>query len=137
MSPHRTLYELQCLVVKGKKCFDSEKVDSYFIAGVTSTIHIILPIMFTVFLSILILMKKLDIGTYIPALPIFTKLYATILDWKLFKLYTTDPKERKTTWNKKKEDLIAEQDTNERVINLSMINEAALESSFQVRIIII
>ena len=82
-------------------------------------------------------MKKLDIGTYIPALPIFTKLYATILDWKLFKLYTTDPKERKTTWNKKKEDLIAEQDTNERVINLSMINEAALESSFQVRIIII
>ena len=104
----------------------------WLLTCLTSYIHVALPMLFTMFLSLLVIAKKLDIGTYVPVLPIFTKLYATILDWQLFKMYMTDPKVRSTPWNQKKEDLIDKKDTNERVINLSMINEAALESSFQV-----
>ena len=68
----------------------------------------------------------------IPTLPIFTKLYACILDFKMFSMFKKDPKERDTTWNTLKADLVKQKELNQIAINLSMINEDTLESGFQV-----
>ena len=77
--------------------------------------------------------EKPSIASKTPTLPIFTKLYACFLDYKQFLMYMKETSKRNISWNERLNEIKEKQEINQRVINLSMINEASLESGFQVK----
>ena len=66
------------------------------------------------------------------ALPIFTKMNAFIWDYRLYEMNLQEASTRNEVWTHDKTKIENENENNQDSINLSMINEAALESGFQV-----
>ena len=54
-----------------------------------------------------------------------------IIEWKMFGLHTTRNPEDNESYNKKMEELLEEEDKNQKIETFSMISETAIESVFQ------
>ena len=63
--------------------------------------------------------------------PFITKTKKMIIEWRMFGLYTKRNPEDNESYNKKMEELQAEEDKNQKIETFSMISETAIESVFQ------
>ena len=63
--------------------------------------------------------------------PFITKTKQMIIEWKMFGLHATRNPEDNESYNKKMEELLEEEDKNQKIETFSMISETAIESVFQ------
>ena len=95
-------------------------------------IHIILPFLFSViFLFTMLKSELVTCNLFLLLklpLPPLSKLYKTIIEWKLF---GNNKNIEDSNYEKRKTDLLKELEDQKTITTISMILEAGLESSFQ------
>ncbi len=123
----------------GENCFENEqrfreKPSEWTLAGVISTIHYVLP-----FLMSFLIWLIYELGQSCGAVKIFnlplpplTKFFRFLCDIKLYKNYA-DRNNIKTEaeFENDKKTILEEISSHENIVNLSLIIEASVESSFQ------
>ena len=100
--------------------------------GIVIAAHIIMPFVSIIcFFGLFILHKTIKIDWFLPLkIPLtpLTKIYETILDWKIFLNYTD---KQKGSYERKNENLKKKVAEHQILTNLSLILESSFESSFQ------
>ena len=123
----------------GENCFEKEErfteSNDWNIAGIVCSFHCILPFFLQFILwEVLQIGKDCDLRAFsnLP-LPFVTRVYKFMFDWELFKIYKQprDKRDEETKYEEDKIKAIGKIDAYENIVNLSLIIEASVESSFQ------
>ena len=110
-----------------KEAFD------WSLAGRITAAHCIIPFVFTVLVATLLSLNvKKEFDFWVYPLPPITRLHKIICDWKLFRINMKDQSiQESTSIRKNKIKWIRKLEINNAVINISVLIEASMESTFQ------
>ena len=124
------------------QCLDAENLvssEEWSLRGYISAGHIMGPVIFILVCGIVDFRFDPSVNPIILLFyficnlhfPFITKTKKMIIEWRMFGLYTKRNPEDNESYNKKMEELQAEEDKNQKIETFSMISETAIESVFQ------
>ena len=126
---------------KQASCFENEQrfqdTNDWVIAGTVSSLHCVLPFVFS-FIIGAILIKHLGcalVSIFMFPIPFLTKMYSFICERKLFNVLAwqerNKDKESEVKYEREKKTILDSISSHDHVVNLSLIIESSVESSFQ------
>ena len=121
----------------GGDCFEQEErfrdnTNEWFIAGVIGIVHCVLPIVMSLVLwTIYECGQSSSFSIFNLPLPFLSQLKRFLCDIELYKLYANRNEETEKDFETKKMSILNQISSHEHIVNMSLILEASLESSFQ------
>lgn len=137
LNPTACMEKLRNAEKIGGACFEKEErfrdnTKEWFIAGVIGIVHCVLPIAMSLVLwTIYECGQSTSFSIFNLPLPFLSKLKRFLCDMELYKLYANRNKETEKDFEMKKMSILNKISSHEHIVNMSLILEASLESSFQ------
>ena len=137
----KDLYSVDCqdallqIRIKNQDCLDLNNFyklseEEWVKTAIVSIVHVVLPILFSfIFFPIHECGSWSKLSIFRIPIPIISKPYRNWWDWKLFKIMKVQ--ERQEEKARKKKEIGKEIEKQDDLINLSLLTEASMESSFQ------
>ena len=135
---NRCMDNLRKIERLGENCFENEQrfrenPEEWNLAGVISAVHFFLPFLMSFLIWIIIELGRNcgEVEIFHLPLPPLTKFYRFLCDIKLYKNYADRNAKTETEFENKKKSILEKISSHENIVNLSLIIEASVESSFQ------